>query len=198
MWSTSTPSYRSRMSTSDEITKEKQRVSEALARVEAQRENLASQFAELEATERVLARYSKGSGARKMASAKGAAHGNKRCFSATRRAYAQRHHETSWGQPKLAEPQRPGPRPGNRQDAARNRRRMQGGSPEPCRCRDFPAQARRPYRRAGWKTLRHVVDRIRRDEPRRSDQRKEPGLLRREFGVARSAGSVDATDACRT
>jgi hypothetical protein len=58
------------MSTLDEITKEKQRISEALVRVEAQRENLASQFAELEATERVLARYSKGSGARKMASAK--------------------------------------------------------------------------------------------------------------------------------
>jgi len=58
------------MATLDEITKERQRVSEALARVEAQRERLASQLAELEATERVLARYSKGSGARKMASAK--------------------------------------------------------------------------------------------------------------------------------
>ena len=58
------------MSTLDEITKEKQRVSEALARVEAQREKLAGQFVELEATERVLARYSKGSGARKTASAR--------------------------------------------------------------------------------------------------------------------------------
>ena len=38
------------MSTLDEITKEKQRVSEALARVDAQREKVASQFAELEAT----------------------------------------------------------------------------------------------------------------------------------------------------
>ena len=47
------------MSTLDEITKEKQRVSEALARVDAQREKVASQLAELEATERVLARYSK-------------------------------------------------------------------------------------------------------------------------------------------
>jgi hypothetical protein len=53
------------MSTLGEITKEKQRVSEALARVEAQREKLAGQLVELEATERVLARYSKGSGARK-------------------------------------------------------------------------------------------------------------------------------------
>ena len=48
------------MSTLDEITKEKQRVSEALARVEAQRERLTSRLSELEATERVLARYSKG------------------------------------------------------------------------------------------------------------------------------------------
>jgi hypothetical protein len=56
------------MSTLDEITKEKQRVSEALARVDAQREKLTSQFGELEAAERVLARYSKGAGPRKTAS----------------------------------------------------------------------------------------------------------------------------------
>jgi hypothetical protein len=48
------------MSTLDEITKEKQRVSEALARVDTQRHKLTSQLSELEATERVLARYSKG------------------------------------------------------------------------------------------------------------------------------------------
>jgi hypothetical protein len=66
----STVSRRYRMSILDEITKEKQRVTEALARVEAQREKLASQLVELEATERVLARYSKGSGARKIASAR--------------------------------------------------------------------------------------------------------------------------------
>jgi hypothetical protein len=58
------------MSTLDEITKEKQRLSEALARVDAQREKLASQLSELEATERVLARYSKGTQARKTASAR--------------------------------------------------------------------------------------------------------------------------------
>src|SRR5947199_10650144 len=57
------------MSTLDEITKEKQRVSEALARVDAQREKLASQLSELEATERVLARYSKGARAGRAASA---------------------------------------------------------------------------------------------------------------------------------
>ena len=58
------------MSTLDEITKEKQRVTEALARVEAQREKLASQLVELEATERVLARYSKGTQVIKTASVK--------------------------------------------------------------------------------------------------------------------------------
>jgi hypothetical protein len=57
------------MSTLDEITKEKQRVSEALARVDAQRERLTGQLGELEATERVLARYSPGRRARKTAAA---------------------------------------------------------------------------------------------------------------------------------
>jgi hypothetical protein len=57
------------MSTLDEITKAKQRVGEALARVDAQREKLVSQLGELEATERVLARYSKGAPAKRTASA---------------------------------------------------------------------------------------------------------------------------------
>ena len=57
------------MSTLDEITKEKQRVSEALARVDAQREKLTGQLGELEATERVLARYSKGTRKKRTASA---------------------------------------------------------------------------------------------------------------------------------
>jgi hypothetical protein len=58
------------MSTLDEITTEKQRVSEALARVDGQREKLIGQLSELAAAERVLARYSKGTRARKTASAK--------------------------------------------------------------------------------------------------------------------------------
>jgi hypothetical protein len=58
------------MSTLDEITKEKQRLGEALARVDAQREKLTGQLGELAATERVLARYSKGMPAKKTASAK--------------------------------------------------------------------------------------------------------------------------------
>ena len=57
------------MSTLEEITKEKQRVGEALARVDAQREKLASQLSELEATERVLARYGRGTPARRTAAA---------------------------------------------------------------------------------------------------------------------------------
>ena len=56
------------MSTLDEITKEKQRVGEALARVDAQREKLTGELGELEAAERVLARYSKGTGPSKTAS----------------------------------------------------------------------------------------------------------------------------------
>jgi hypothetical protein len=58
------------MSTLDDITKEKQRLSDALARVDAQREKLTGQLSELQATERVLARYSRGTQAKKMASAK--------------------------------------------------------------------------------------------------------------------------------
>jgi hypothetical protein len=57
------------MSALDEITKEKQRVSEALARVDAQREKLTGQLGELEATERVLARYRKDTRQKKTASA---------------------------------------------------------------------------------------------------------------------------------
>src|SRR5207302_6485196 len=58
------------MSTLEEIAKEKQRIGEALERVDAQREKLTGQLGELEAAERVLARYSKGTPARKTASAK--------------------------------------------------------------------------------------------------------------------------------
>ena len=58
------------MSTLDEIAKEKQRIGEALARTDAQREKLTGQLSELEATERVLARYSKGTQTKKAAAAK--------------------------------------------------------------------------------------------------------------------------------
>jgi hypothetical protein len=56
------------MSPLDEITKEKQRVGEALARVDTQREKLTGELRELEAAERVLARYSKGTTARQTSS----------------------------------------------------------------------------------------------------------------------------------
>jgi hypothetical protein len=55
------------MSTLDEITKEKQRVSEALARIDAQREKLTGELGELEAAERVLSRYDKSPRARRTA-----------------------------------------------------------------------------------------------------------------------------------
>jgi hypothetical protein len=74
------------MATLDEITKEKQQVSEALARVDAQREKLIGQLGELEAAERVLARYSKGAGPRRRASAKAPARPTKATVPAQSRA----------------------------------------------------------------------------------------------------------------
>jgi hypothetical protein len=58
------------MATLDEITKEKQRLGEALARADAQRERLTSQLNELEAAERVLARYGTDTQAAKTASSR--------------------------------------------------------------------------------------------------------------------------------
>src|ERR1700686_655780 len=69
-WSTYGLFRRYKMSPLDEITKEKQRAGEALARVNAQRETLTGELSELEATERVLARYSKGTRAKRMPSDK--------------------------------------------------------------------------------------------------------------------------------
>jgi hypothetical protein len=57
------------MSTLDEITKEKQGLREALARRDAESERLSNQLGQLDATERVLARYSKGPRPTKTASA---------------------------------------------------------------------------------------------------------------------------------
>jgi chromosome segregation ATPase len=54
----------------DEIAKEKQRVSEVLARIDAQREKLSGQLSELEAAERVLARYRTDTQAKRTASRK--------------------------------------------------------------------------------------------------------------------------------
>ena len=73
------------MSTLDEITKEKQRINETLARVDMQREKLASQLGELEATERVLARYSKGTQLKQTASARTSVTATKAAAPARRR-----------------------------------------------------------------------------------------------------------------
>jgi hypothetical protein len=59
------------VSTLDEIIKEKERIGGALARVDAQREKLTSQLSELEATERVLARYRQGERATKLGAVRG-------------------------------------------------------------------------------------------------------------------------------
>jgi len=72
-WSSSELARRYRMATLDEIGKEKQRISEALVRVDAQREKLAGELSELEATERVLARYSKGTQSKRTAAGNKAA-----------------------------------------------------------------------------------------------------------------------------
>ena len=58
------------MATLDEVTKEKEQVNAALARVDAEREKITRQLSELEATERVLALYSKGTQSKKTASAR--------------------------------------------------------------------------------------------------------------------------------
>ena len=73
------------MTTLDEIAKEKQRLGEALIRVDAQREKLVSQLSELETVERVLARYGKGTQPRRTSSAKMPTTGAKAAAPARRR-----------------------------------------------------------------------------------------------------------------
>jgi len=77
---------------------------------------------------------------------------------AAARAPSHYDREASWRQTQLAEPWRSSPSSGNRQDAAGNRRRMPGSSPEPYRRRHFSAQARRPHRTARREALRHAID----------------------------------------
>jgi len=121
------------MATLDEITKEKERVGEALARVDAQREKLVHQLSELEAAERVLARFGQNSG-------------NEGGRSAARTpAAASYGRKARWRQTRLIEPQRSGSFSGKRQDAVGNRRSMQRRSPEPCWRRDCPAQTGRSH-----------------------------------------------------
>jgi len=58
------------MATTDEIIKEKERLGEALARIDAQRDKLVHQLSELDAAERVLARYGNETRGAKAASAR--------------------------------------------------------------------------------------------------------------------------------
>ena len=131
------------MTALDEITKEKQRITAALARVDNQRKMLVSQLSELEAAERVLARYSTGRPARRTASANPPTMAIQAVAPARQRG--RRRTTTAM---RLVELERSDPRSGIRQDAAGNRRCLQGCSPEPLRRRDCPAQAGWPHRRA--------------------------------------------------
>jgi len=74
---------------------------------------------------------------------------------ATARA-SERGDETSSRQAQRTDSRRSGARVSKRQDAAGNRRCLQGGSPEPCRCRNCRAQASRPHRGARRPALRHA------------------------------------------
>ena len=147
------------MSTLDEITKEKQRLGEALARVDGQREKLSSQLSELEATERVLARYTEGRPGRRTSSAKMPSTEGQAAAPPRRRGRqraATGKPASKRGSPTLGDQ---GPCPGNRQNAAGNRRCMQRRSPKPRRRRPCPTQTGWPYRRARRETLRHAVRR---------------------------------------
>ena len=146
------------MSTLDEITKEKQRIAEALARAEAQREKLTGQLGEPEAAERVLARYSKGTLIRKIASAKTPTTATKAAAAPRPRRPRTKAKEPAGDKAHLIHPWRSGACFGKWQDAAGNRRCMQGSSPEPCRRRHCPAQAGWPHRRARREALRHAGD----------------------------------------
>ena len=146
------------MATLDEISKERQRVSEALARVDAQREKLVGQLGELEATERVLARYSKGPRARKVASARTP-------IAATKVAAPAR----SGGRPRTTAAKPAGgkhssPSLSDQVLALASGKTQQeiaaackGARPNHVGAA-IPAQARRPHRRARRETLRHVAD----------------------------------------
>jgi len=100
------------MSTLDEIEKEKQRISDALARVDAQREKLTSQLSELEATERVLARYSTGARVRKSTGAKTPTPATP--ATPPKRARGRPTAKARWTQAHLADARRSGSRLGKR------------------------------------------------------------------------------------
>ena len=103
------------MATLDEISKEKQRVSEALARVDGQREELANQLRRTGGDRACAGALQQRPAGKKDGLSQDADRGNKGgCSSAIRRAPAHYGRETSWRQAQLTEPQRSGPCPGKR------------------------------------------------------------------------------------
>ena len=182
-------SRRYRMAALDEITKQKRRVDEALARIDAQREKLAGQLSELEAAERVLTRYSKGRPAKNsLAMTPTSA---QRHSSAITGAPAQYRRGNRCRQAQLTQSRRSSPGPGNRQDPAGNRGCVQGGSPEPCWRGPCSAQAGWPHRRARRQALRHTVDadRATRRALTRAGTRRPCQLDPRRFGGSSAGGS---------
>jgi hypothetical protein len=176
------------MSTFDEITKEKQRLGEALPRsafwlracsLSAWPCYIARAHARLpQVPLSWLVSFSRRASTR-------ASEGG--WSSETTRAQAHCRRKISWRQPQLAEPQRSGSCPSNRQDAAGNHRCVQGRSPEPCRRRDCPTQAGWPRRRARWEALCHTAE---------WDGATRHGLkcarVRKYFRCWRSTGSMPA------
>ena len=146
------------MATLDEISKEKQRVSEALARVDAQREKLAGQLGELEATERVLARYSKGVRARRRPQPARRSRQQRRLL---QRDQAGARVLRSRSQPATGAALRASAIRSLPWQVARRSKKLPlhvRGSPQPCRRRHFQAQAGGPDRRARREALRHAVE----------------------------------------
>src|SRR3984893_8074760 len=179
----STLSRRQRMSTLDEITKEKQLLGEALARVDAQREKLNSQLNELEAAERVLARYSTGMQARKTSSAKMPTTGGK--AAATARLRGRRRIATA----KSAGGSRSSPSL-NDQVLALATGKTQQEITAACKGAR-PTQAGRPRRRARWEALCHTAERDRATRRGLRRDKKSVGRLQR------SRSSVFAFLRCR-
>ena len=143
------------MSALDEIIKEKQRVSEALARVDAHRDKLASQLSELEATERVLARYSDSPRARRTVSAKtpttatqasAAAGQSGRRRTTTAKPVGSRRSSPNLNDQVLA------------LATGKTQQEITAACKGAHRRGDCPAQARWPHRRARREALRRTVD----------------------------------------
>jgi hypothetical protein len=101
-------------------TKEKQRVGEALGLIDAQREQLVSRLRELEAIERVLARYTQSTQARKTSSAKMPTRVTVPAAPARPEGVGAPRPNTGWRQARFVKPERSGPCSGTRSNPPRS------------------------------------------------------------------------------